>query len=1388
MKKPKNIPTYYTSKGTPIFRDTTALPFDGGGNLNQRIVKKYPGMQGVYGPQGENLNIIKDPNYAAADYGFGNIEFIFPGSGTVNYSDDYTYQSPTPDKYTAVYNPKGANKHDVFLDMMHGMRNDPEYMKLLDSFDKATRGQHQENMDYFFNKDTEENPDYTADGREMWDQNYVDSQLRSQLAGKGFGRFSSGAKDYKLDRKYSSPEMEQSAKDIYKYLKGNKKQFADGGHLHDRDINGKLLQSTYASALGNMFREGGPFGEDQGVFDYATSIYASQPGNYYAQGGMIKRADGSYSQRGLWDNIRAAAARNRTAGKPGKEPSKEMLRQGEKINREYRTGGQFPRPYSLPEDSFKQGGTNLHNSVYASSSAPYPGIYAEGGTLLPPDNAPAGTPFNLANRNSWMGDYSMIPQGHDLSLPLTSLPGIGNQITSGAATANFKTVGDYVTAAENWERNRAGSPIAPGPVNINAVIPSTPPIPEVAKTNYYTDPYTGQVVKDFNPVTGVATPREIPNSFGNTQYSSYLEKVANSPAAKENQQALEAERLNNIELLKTMTPEQKAAMRAAGLTPAQYLADPFSAGATKFAEGGELVVAGGEKHRIYKKTSPTGNGEGMEGHIMVNHPTMDKGQWDTIDLTTKAGAKTVADGIAATKQWHKENPNVYRDGGSVFYASNTPQLEGEGKDLTYPDGAYVYGRGGVIKTSQLFAGGGPIFPTNQQLAQFLNPEYQRVTQGQEVTVRPNAYQLQQAKNKAAGINKYDAINIKPQVAESTKPNIASVDKKVLDKAIAQKTAERKVVAKEIKNSPLLTQEQKQEILMSPEKLDENAYLAYQRKPNVLKAAKEYTAADKATNILRNPLVAASYFMKPGAFNMPMNYSEFERSPNYSDETWNRNAVGQGLNFASYLNPTGLALHMADNALYTGTDLDKALESGKAEDWKKAGLSAANTALDLVGSRYIGGSGRLLNVGEQATLNAMNISNRLGLNPSVNNFLSTRVFPNINSSVVRSADDIAAARLFPQINPNNINYNPLARNLYNNAVTAGNAQNTLESIKDLGLFNHDINLNPNIVYKESPSTKIIPFNNESGKSLQAEYIEELKDYYNSSEFKRIMKEEYPDVDIEKYKKATLENLEKELEYNPSAVPDNASGVYTTKHSSNAAYMPGYSPTFKQRVANANTNPYMYEGDRGTSQINDPVASWHELSHQRTNSDELLPDWLTRSLLEENSGIDASNLEYYAKPTEFDVRMKQLKKDLKAQGIHDYFKGPVTEEHIRQLDAANLKEHGDFLFRNMTDEYRKLKKSGASLEELDSVKDKFYNDIENLEKKVGTLKTSQDTQDLLQRWDTEFLAKMAKRIPVVVGGAYLGNELLQNNRLEQSPSGQFKMGGQARVIKSSQLFNR
>jgi len=67
------------------------------------------------------------------------------------------------------------------------------------------------------------------------------------------------------------------------------------------------------------------------------------------------------------------------------------------------------------------------------------------------------------------------------------------------------------------------------------------------------------------------------------------------------------------------------------------------------------VSAGGEKHVVYKKTNNIGKGK--PGDIMVNHPTKDKGKWDTIDLTKK-----VREGVSAVKKWHEQHPYFRNNG------------------------------------------------------------------------------------------------------------------------------------------------------------------------------------------------------------------------------------------------------------------------------------------------------------------------------------------------------------------------------------------------------------------------------------------------------------------------------------------------------------------------------------------------------------------------------------------------------------------------------------------------------------------------------------------------------------------------------------------------------
>jgi hypothetical protein len=63
-------------------------------------------------------------------------------------------------------------------------------------------------------------------------------------------------------------------------------------------------------------------------------------GSTLKNGGMIKRADGSYSKRGLWDNIRANKG-------SGKKPTAEMLKQERKIKKA-QTGGSLGTVYTGP--------------------------------------------------------------------------------------------------------------------------------------------------------------------------------------------------------------------------------------------------------------------------------------------------------------------------------------------------------------------------------------------------------------------------------------------------------------------------------------------------------------------------------------------------------------------------------------------------------------------------------------------------------------------------------------------------------------------------------------------------------------------------------------------------------------------------------------------------------------------------------------------------------------------------------------------------------------------------------------------------------------------------------------------------------------------------------
>lgn len=84
---------------------------------------------------------------------------------------------------------------------------------------------------------------------------------------------------------------------------------------------------------------------------------------------------------------------------------------------------------------------------------------------------------------------------------------------------------------------------------------------------------------------------------------------------------------------------------------------PFKGSTLK--KGGTVVRVGGQTHKVFKKK--VDKGIGNKGDIVVDHTAgPSAGKWDKINLTKKAKAKTVKQGVASVRKWHRENPDYYK--------------------------------------------------------------------------------------------------------------------------------------------------------------------------------------------------------------------------------------------------------------------------------------------------------------------------------------------------------------------------------------------------------------------------------------------------------------------------------------------------------------------------------------------------------------------------------------------------------------------------------------------------------------------------------------------------------------------------------------------------------
>ena len=312
--------------------------------------------------------------------------------------------------------------------------------------------------------------------------------------------------------------------------------------------------------------------------------------------------------------------------------------------------------------------------------------------------------------------------------------------------------------------------------------------------------------------------------------------------------------------------------------------------------------------------------------------------------------------------------------------------------------------------------------------------------------------------------------------------------------------------------------------------------------------------------------------------------------------------------------------------------------------------------------------------------------------------------------------------------------------------------------------------------------IIPYIKGTDIPFHRAYRQDMVSYFNSPQFHSIMDTHYPGVDKELYKENILKNLESPLVYNPNFVSETAAGNYH-RHTSRSdlgrnVFSLG-APKLQTKVKYANTYHSAPELERfgekaGNSYVNSEYAVKHEYRHQATNSDELLPESLTKEDLLNNLTPEGKVLmekeiaenkkyrvdNYYSNPTEFDVRIRRLKDDLKENGIVDYFNEPVTQEHIAQL-LEQQKAYDEYekigtekLWQEFTAGRREIKNNpnlteAQKKEATDLLKEKYEKDQDLMDaSKPVAPKINKDTKDLLRYWSTEFLANKAGILPAAI----------------------------------------
>jgi hypothetical protein len=146
---------------------------------------------------------------------------------------------------------------------------------------------------------------------------------------------------------------------IHGLVQRNKARVAEQAQEEqDRRAQMQLSRAQSQAFIENSTMTGADLGFNTGN-SLSNSYVPSQQIMYKSGGQMIKRADGSYSKKGLWDNIRANKG-------SGKKPTKQMLEQEQKIKGKYQ-GGSFTNQMVDPMAGLRSNPINIPQNFNTGS-------------------------------------------------------------------------------------------------------------------------------------------------------------------------------------------------------------------------------------------------------------------------------------------------------------------------------------------------------------------------------------------------------------------------------------------------------------------------------------------------------------------------------------------------------------------------------------------------------------------------------------------------------------------------------------------------------------------------------------------------------------------------------------------------------------------------------------------------------------------------------------------------------------------------------------------------------------------------------------------------------------------------------------------------------------